>query len=89
MIHKKNLFYKKYLKPNNQETFQAFSQVLERVRLASEDSNKKYCEKLSNKLSNDKPNGKCYMTILKRFFDSKKIPCIPPYFMRISVLLIF
>ena len=42
MIQEKNLFYKKYLKSNNQETFQAFSQIQERVRLAIEDSKKKY-----------------------------------------------
>ena len=34
MIQEKNLFYKKYLKPNIQETFQAFSQIQERVWLA-------------------------------------------------------
>ena len=56
MIQEKNLFYKKYLKPKNQGTFQAFSQIQERVRLASEDSKKKYYEKLSNKLANDKLN---------------------------------
>ena len=50
MIHEKNLFYKKYLKSNNQETLQAFSQIQERVRLAIEVSKKKYHEKLSNKL---------------------------------------
>ena len=49
MILEKNLFYKKHIKPNNQETLQAFSQILERVRLAIEDSKKKYYEKLSNK----------------------------------------
>ena len=75
---RKKSFYKKYLKPSNQETFQAFSQIQERVRLAIDDSKKKYYEKLSNKLSNDKLNGKCYWTILKRFFNGKKIPCIPP-----------
>ena len=91
MIQEKNLFYKKYLKPNNQETFQVFSQIQERVRLAIEDSKKMYYDKLSNKLSNDKLNGKCYWTILKRFFNGKTIPCIlpPPYFIRISLLLIF
>ena len=78
MIQEKNLFYKKYLKPNNQETFQAFSQIQERVQLAIEDSKKKYYEKLSNKLSNDKLNGKCYWAILKRLSNGKKIPCIPP-----------
>ena len=67
IIQEKGLFYKKYLKPNKQETFQAFSQIQERVRLANEDSKKKYYEKLSNKLSCDKLNGKCYWTILKRF----------------------
>ena len=78
MIQEKNLFYKKYLKPNNQETFQAFSQIQERVRLAIEDSKKKYYKKLSNKLSNDNFYGECYWTILKHFFNGKKIPCIPP-----------
>ena len=34
MIQKKILFYKKCLKPNNQETFQTFSKIQERVRLA-------------------------------------------------------
>ena len=29
MIQEKNLFYKKHLKPNNHETFQAFSQIQE------------------------------------------------------------
>ena len=77
MIQDKNLFYKKYLKPNSQETFQAFSQIQERVRLAIEDSKKMYYEKLSNKFSNDKFNGKCYWKSLKRFFNGKKIPCIP------------
>ena len=48
MIQEKNLFYKKYLKPNNQETFQAFSQIQEPVSQATEDSKKKYYEKLSN-----------------------------------------
>ena len=67
MIHEKNLFYKKYLIPNNKETSQAFSQIQVRVRLAIEDSKKKYYEKLSNKLSNDKLNGRYYWTILKRF----------------------
>ena len=60
MIQEKNLFHKKYLKPNNQETFQAFSQFQEGVWLAIKDSKKKYYEKLSNKLSNDKLDGKCY-----------------------------
>ena len=77
MIQEKNLFYKKCLKSNNQETFQAFSQIQERVRLAIEDSKKTYYENLSNKLSNDKLNGKCYLAILKRFFNGQKIPCIP------------
>ena len=73
MIQEKNLLWKKSLKPNNQETLQAFSQIQERVRLAFEDSKKKYYEKLSDKLK-----GKCYWKILKRFFNGKKIPCILP-----------
>ena len=72
MIQEKNLFYKKYVKPNNQELFQAVPQSQERVRLAIEDSKKKYYRKLSNKLSYDKLNGKWYWTFLKRFFNCKK-----------------
>ena len=44
MIQMKKLFYKKCLKSTNQETLQAFSQIQERVRLAIEDSKKKYYE---------------------------------------------
>ena len=77
-MQEKNLFHKKYLKPNNQETFQVFSQIQEQVRLAIEDSKKKYYKKLSNKLSNDNLNAECYWETLKRFFNGKKTPCIPP-----------
>ena len=64
MIQEKILFYKKYLKPNKKETFQAFFQIQERVRLAFDDFKKKYYEKHSNKLSNDKLNGKFYNIFL-------------------------
>ena len=40
IIQEKNLFYKKQLKPNNQETLQVFSQIQEWVGLAVEDSKK-------------------------------------------------
>ena len=40
IIQEKNLFYKKQLKPNNQETLQVFSQIQEWVGLAVEDSEK-------------------------------------------------
>ena len=33
MIQENNLFCKKYLKPNNQETLQEFSEIQERIRL--------------------------------------------------------
>ena len=69
---------KKHLKPNNQATLQAFSQIQERVRLAIEYSKKKKYENIWNKLSNDKLNRKLYWAILKRFLTVKKIRCIPP-----------
>ena len=43
VIQEKN---KKHLKPNNQETLQAFSQIQERVRLAIEYSKKKKYENI-------------------------------------------
>ena len=70
MIQEKNLFYKKYLKPNYQETLQAFTQIQQRVRLAIENSKRKYYEKLLNKPLNSKL-GKCYWTILTRFLTKK------------------
>ena len=78
MIQQENWFYKKYLKSNNQETPQAFSQIQERVRLAIEDSKKQYYKKLSNKLLNNTLNWKSYSITQKYFFTVKKIPCILP-----------
>lgn len=52
VILEKKLFYKKHLKPNNQEILQAFSSIHERVRLDIENSKKKYYKKLSDKLWN-------------------------------------
>ena len=78
----KNLFYKKHLKSNNQETLQAFSKIQEQVGLALKDSKnlsiRKYYENISNKPLNGKFNGKCYWKILKRFLTCKMIPCIAP-----------
>ena len=68
MIQGKNLFYKKCLKPNNQETFQAFSQIQERARLVIEDSRKNYYEKLSDKFSNDKRNRKWLLDNSETFY---------------------
>ena len=80
IIQEKNLLYKNHLKSNNQETFQVFSEIQEWVWLETEDSKKKYYEKRSNKLSNDKLHWKCYWTILERFFNGKKVPFIHPIF---------
>ena len=49
----------------------------ERVRQAIEESKKKYYEKLSNKLSNDKLNGKYYWTILELFLTVKTFLAYP------------
>ena len=50
VILEKKIFYKKHLKPNNQEILQAFSSIYERVRLDIENSKEKYYKKLSDKL---------------------------------------
>ena len=60
---RKNLFYKKYLKPHSQERLQAFSQIQEQVWLAIGDSKKTYYEKLSNKHSNE-----CLIEIFNSYF---------------------
>ena len=71
-IQEKNLFYRKYLRLNNQETLQAISQIQERVRLGFENSKKNYYEKRSNKLSNDKLGGNLLLENSKTFFNGKK-----------------
>ena len=81
----------KISKTKQPRNIQAFSQIQERFRQAIEYSKKKYYKKLSNKLSNDKLNGKCYWTILKRFLTVKNSLHTPPprpCFMRINLLLI-
>ena len=48
MFHEKNLFSKKYLKSNNQETFQALPQIQVAIRLGIDDSKKIYYERQIN-----------------------------------------
>ena len=61
-----NLVYKKQDKKINSGTQRTFSVIQDQVRLSTENSNLKYHQKLSNKLSNDSFKGKCYWTIFKK-----------------------
>ena len=75
-IQVKNLFYKKHLKPNNQETLKHF------LKFRNEFGHllgipRRSTMKNSQTLSNYKFNGKCYWAILKRFFNSKKFLAYP------------
>ena len=53
--------------------------MLDALQKNIEISKQKYYSKLSRKLGTNKINLKCYWSILKSFFNNKKIPCIPPF----------
>ena len=50
------------------------------MHLAIEESNDTYYSDLSAKLAKHNSNPKIYWSFLKRFFNNKKIPCIPSLF---------
>ena len=55
---------------------QAISEVSELV----DDAKNSYCDIFANKLSNPPNSSKTYWSILKTFFNNKKIPLMPPIF---------
>ena len=51
-----------------------------KLHLAKEESKDTYYSNLSTKLVKEKFNPKTYWSVLKRFLNSKKIPCTPSLF---------
>ena len=65
-MFKKNLAYKENLNQIYPEKQRAFSQILDQVRLAIENSRLNYHEKLSNKLLSNTFTSNCHWSILKK-----------------------
>ena len=51
-----------------------------KLHLAMEESKDTHYSNLSTKLVKQKSNLKTHWSVLKRFFNNKKIPCIPSLF---------
>ena len=81
IIHEKNNVYKSYRnsKSNNDTHYLRRLKVLqEDLHNAIEVSKLNYYSRITYKLTHIQKNTKVYWTLLKRFFNNKKIPLIPP-----------
>ena len=81
LIEKKNQFYKRFIRSNKTLLhIDQFKALQDELRFLIEKSRNNYYSKLSQKLSNKATSSKAYWSILIRFSNDKKIPCIPPVF---------
>ena len=82
-IQLKNNVYKSYRNCKNNNN----TRYLRRLKVQQEDlynaievSKRNYYSRIAYKLTHIQRNTKVYWTLLKRFFNNKKIPLIPPLF---------
>ena len=83
LIQEKNNVYKSYQnsKSNNKINFLRRLKVLqEDLHNAIKVSKLNYYSQITYKLTHIQKNTKVYWTLLKTFFNNKKIPLIPPLF---------
>ena len=80
LIHERNNLYKDYRKNNETVIFEKLTLLQKKLHLAMEESKDTYYSNLSTKLVKQKSNPKIYWSVLKRFLNNKKIPCIPSLF---------
>ena len=78
LIKNKTESFKNCVKPNNPESIRHIEQMMDTLRKNIETSKQKFYFKLFRKLALNKINPKSYWSILKRFLNNKKTPCIPP-----------
>ena len=81
LIQDKNETYKRFKRSNNSsqyfENFQSLQNVL---GVSIEASKERYYSRLSMKLMEPSTSPKTYWSVLKSFYNNKKIPCILPIF---------
>ena len=80
IIYERNSLYKDYHKNNDTRIFEKLTFLQKKLHLAMEESKNTYYSNLSTKLVKQKSNLKTYWSVLKRFLDNKKIPCMPSSF---------
>ena len=83
LIQEKDNVYKSYQNSKNNNDIhylRRFKVLQENLRNATEVSKLNYYSRITYKLTHIQKNTKVYWTLLKRFFNNKKIPLIPPLF---------
>ena len=81
VIHEKNKEHKKYIndKPNF-SLLQNTNNLQAQIKTLIDILKQKYFSQTSQKLEIKSINTKCYWSLLKKFLNNKKIPCIPPLY---------
>ena len=80
LIYERNSLYKVYRISNDPQIFEKLTFLQEKLHLTIEELKDNYYSDLSTKLVKQKSNPKIYWSVLKRFSNNKKIPCIPSLF---------
>ena len=62
-----------------------FKTLQNQLTIPIKESKEKYFTKFLRKLADPPTSPKIYWSILKTFLNSKKIHCIPPFFMKINL----
>ena len=76
----RNSLYKVYRISNDTQIFEKLTLLHKKLNLAIKEAKDTYYSDLSTKLVKQKSNPKIYWSVLKRFSNNKKIPCIPSLF---------
>ena len=83
LMIEKNLAFKLYCCSNrNMFRFKKFKALQYQLYISIEESKEKYYTKLSSRLADPLTSPGTYWSTLKTFSINKKIPCIPPFFMK-------
>ena len=80
IIYRQNSLYKVYRTNSDTQIFEKSTFLQRKLHLAMEESKETYYFDLPTKLVKQKYNPKIYWSVLKRFLNNKKIPCIPSLF---------
>ena len=81
LINEKNFVYKAYIMSNkNYELLIKFQLIQNQLSSEIEKSKNSYYSRIARKLISPNTSPKAYWSILKRFMNNKKVPCIPPLF---------
>ena len=88
LISEKNNAFQCYLRSNKDpKLFNKVEYLQNELKSLIEANKEKYYSRISKRMMNPLTSTKTYWSILKSFLNNKKIPCIPPQFHQIGILL--